>query len=85
MNFHTEHHMYAQVPCYNLRALHEAIKHDLPPTPHGIIEVWQRIAADVQRQAKDPAYVEPVPLPTPTAAGSGSDGVDDDGNADKQQ
>ncbi len=74
------------MPCYNLRALHEAIKHDLPPIPNGIIETWKRIAADVRRQTADPTYVEPVPLPTPTAAGSGNnDGVDDDGNANKKQ
>ena len=30
MNFHTEHHMYAAVPCYHLGKLHRAIAHDLP-------------------------------------------------------
>jgi fatty acid desaturase len=38
--------MYAAVPCYNLAALHEAIKHDLPPTPDGIVAVWQVIAGN---------------------------------------
>jgi len=36
MNYHTEHHMYAAVPCYNLARLHALIKHDLPPCPHGL-------------------------------------------------
>jgi len=29
MNYHTEHHMYAAVPCYNLGKLHALIRHDL--------------------------------------------------------
>jgi len=35
--------MYAAVPCYNLAELHEAIKHDLPPTPDGLVAVWTRM------------------------------------------
>ena len=38
MNFHIEHHMYAAVPCYNLGRLHEAIKHNLPRSPNGLLE-----------------------------------------------
>ena len=45
MNFHIEHHMYAAVPCYRLAQLHQAIRHDLPPTPHGLKAVWQEIHA----------------------------------------
>ena len=30
MNWHTEHHMYAGVPCYNLKKLHHAVAHDMP-------------------------------------------------------
>ncbi|MGY8902743.1 MAG: fatty acid desaturase, partial [Flavobacteriales bacterium] len=26
MNWHTEHHLYAGVPCYNLKKLHQAVK-----------------------------------------------------------
>ena len=44
MNYHIEHHMYANVPCYRLKELHEAIKHDLPPTPDGLWGVWRDIA-----------------------------------------
>jgi fatty acid desaturase len=43
MNFHTEHHMYAAVPCYNLSALHRLVRDDLPPTPHGIVAVWKEV------------------------------------------
>merc|ERR1711972_545885 len=30
MNWHIEHHMFAQVPCYNLGALHKEVAHDMP-------------------------------------------------------
>lgn len=49
MNFHCEHHMYSAVPCYNLEALHAAIKHDCPKPPVGIIAVWREIAECVRR------------------------------------
>ena len=34
MNWHTEHHMYAGVPCYNLPLLAEEIKDDMPEPRH---------------------------------------------------
>lgn len=63
MNFHTEHHMYAAVPCYRLPQLHRLIRHDLPPTRHGLIAVWKEIATIQYRQDKDPGYVHPIALP----------------------
>jgi fatty acid desaturase len=63
MNYHIEHHMYAAVPCYNLKKLHEAIKHDLPPCPNGIIATWQEIAAIQRKQCEDPEYQHAAPLP----------------------
>jgi len=60
MNYHIEHHMYANVPCYNLDRLHQAIKHELPPAPDGIVAVWEVIFDAVQKQKKDPTYVQPV-------------------------
>ena len=59
--------MYAAVPCYNLAALHEAIKHDLPPTPNGLVEMWKLIVSVVRKQASDPSYVQVVALPKPKA------------------
>lgn len=56
MNFHTEHHMYAAVPCYRLGRLHRLIKHDLPPCPRGLISTWREIAAIQRRQEIDPAF-----------------------------
>jgi fatty acid desaturase len=37
MNFHIEHHKYAAVPCYRLGTLHRLIRHDLPPSPRGLL------------------------------------------------
>ena len=71
MNFHIEHHMYANVPCYHLPALHAAIKHDLPPTPHGLAETWRIICEDVRAQAADASWVQPVDLPRARTGGEG--------------
>ena len=56
MNFHTEHHMYAAVPCYNLGKLHRAIKSDLPHCPVGLYESWTEIIAILRQQQVDPTY-----------------------------
>jgi fatty acid desaturase len=63
MNFHTEHHMYAAVPCYRLGRLHQLIKHDLPPCPHGLFATWKEIAAIQKIQKTDPEYQYVAPLP----------------------
>lgn len=65
MNYHTEHHMYAAVPCYRLGALHRLIRHDLPPTPHGIAAVWREISAIKRREAQEPGWVYAPTLPAP--------------------
>jgi fatty acid desaturase len=67
MNYHTEHHMYAAVPCYNLDKLHRLIRHDLPPCADGLVAVWREITAIQARQEKDPAYQHQPTLPRPTA------------------
>ncbi|MBL4576471.1 MAG: fatty acid desaturase [Opitutaceae bacterium] len=56
MNYHTEHHMYASVPCYNLGKLHQCIKHDLPRCPVGLIETWKQIVGILKKQKNDPSY-----------------------------
>ena len=63
MNYHTEHHMYAAVPCYKLGKLHRTIEHDLPPCPVGIIATWKVIAAIQAKQKEDPKYQYVAPLP----------------------
>lgn len=66
MNYHTEHHMYAAVPCYRLGRLHRLIKHDLPPCPHGLIATWREIAEIQAIQKTNPDYQHHAPLPNST-------------------
>jgi len=56
MNYHIEHHMYPTIPCYHLARFHQAIKHDLPPMPNGLIAVWRDILAILRKQEQDPGY-----------------------------
>ena len=57
MNFHTEHHMYAAVPCYNLGKLHKIIRADLPECPRGLYAAWKQILT-IQRRQKDRVSTE---------------------------
>jgi len=57
MQYHLEHHMYPAVPFYNLPALRKAIKHDLPPAPHGLWATWKELLPILRKQRKDPTYV----------------------------
>jgi fatty acid desaturase len=67
MNFHTEHHMYAGVPCYNLGKLHAFIRPDMPICPNGLIAMWVQINGILQRQKVEPTYqYEPEWPPTAT-------------------
>jgi fatty acid desaturase len=63
MNYHTEHHMYAAVPCYNLGRLHRAIAHELPSCPHGLRATWKEIAAIQRIQSEQPGYQHIAQLP----------------------
>ena len=56
MNWHIEHHMYAAVPCYHLKKLHYAIKHELPNCPKGLIETWVEIAYIQYRRTRNDDY-----------------------------
>jgi fatty acid desaturase len=66
MHYHTEHHMYAAVPCYNLAKLHEQIKADLPPISSGLVETWKEIIAILAKQKLDPSYQYVAQLPQPS-------------------
>jgi len=63
MNYHIEHHMYAAVPCYNLKKLHEQIKPDLPPSPVGLVQTWKIIIDLMKKQKADPSYQFVAQLP----------------------
>ena len=65
MNWHLEHHMYAGVPCYNLRKLRKAIEFDLPVAKNAIA-AFREMRATWKRQQSEPGYQYDTPLP-PTA------------------
>lgn len=50
MNYHIEHHMFTMVPYYRLPALHELIKHDLPPPERSIFAAFRRLLPVLRRQ-----------------------------------
>jgi len=57
MNWHTEHHMYAAVPFWKLRRLHEAIAHDCPAPVKGHWRGVRKILALVRAQRENPEFV----------------------------
>ena len=63
MNYHTEHHMYPAVPCYNLGKLHRVIQHEMPTCPRGLLATWHEILVIKKKQAVDPGYQHVPPLP----------------------
>ena len=68
MHYHTEHHMYAAVPCYQLAKLHALIREDLPPSPHGLYATWKQIAGILRQQRQNPAYQYVQELPVRAVA-----------------
>ena len=62
MNWHTEHHMYAGVPCYNLKALAKEIESDMP-TPRSLYGAWREMRATWHRQKTQPDYTFDTPVP----------------------
>ena len=62
MNWHTEHHMFAAVPCYNLGTLHEHVKDDMP-IPRSLTGAWREMRDTWHRQQDDPDYEFTTPIP----------------------
>ena len=75
MNWHTEHHMYAGVPCYNLKKLHEELAADMPE-PRTLLSAWREMREIWQKQKIDPGYQFDTPLP-PTAKSARTDKPDE--------
>lgn len=71
MNWHTEHHMYAGVPCYNLKKLYNEIKDDMPE-PRSHFGAWREMLAIWKQQQTEPDYQFDTPLPS-TAKSSRAD------------
>jgi fatty acid desaturase len=55
MNWHSEHHMFAGVPCYNLKKLYYEIA-DQMPEPRTLIGAWQEMRKTWFRQEEAPDY-----------------------------
>jgi fatty acid desaturase len=68
MNWHLEHHMYAAVPCYNLKRLHRSVAGDMPE-PRTLIGAWREMRETWRRQQIDPSYELDTPVPSPTENG----------------
>jgi fatty acid desaturase len=62
MNWHIEHHMFAGVPCYNLRQLHAAVRDDMP-APRTLLGAWVEMRETWRQQQADPNYQYDAPLP----------------------
>ena len=62
MNWHTEHHMYAGVPCYNLKKLAREIAEDMPE-PRTLLGAWREMREIWERHQTDPSYQFDTPLP----------------------
>ncbi len=68
MNYHVEHHMYAGVPCYNLKKLSRAIAHEMPTCTTGVVNTWVEIAGILKKQKKDPTYQYAPAIPEPAGS-----------------
>ena len=62
MNYHTEHHMFAAIPCYNPKALSGEIAWDMPK-PRTLIEAWREMREAYRKQQDDPSYQYDTPVP----------------------
>ena len=62
MNWHLEHHMFAAVPCYNLKKLHKTVARDMPK-PRTLVESWVEMRNVWKRQQNDPGYAFDTPVP----------------------
>jgi len=62
MNWHTEHHMFAGVPCYRLRQLHQEVAADMPE-PRSLVGAWREMREIWRKQQTDPGYQFDTPLP----------------------
>jgi len=68
MNYHIEHHMYPMVPFWQLPALHEEVKHEMPRPYTGIVDAYREIIPALIRQARDPGYYVKRELPATARA-----------------
>ena len=80
MNWHTEHHMFAGVPCYNLAKMNAAVKDDMPK-PRTLISAWREMRETRRRQEDDPDYQFDTPVPTTAQPAMADTTAETDANA----
>jgi fatty acid desaturase len=76
MNWHTEHHMFAGVPCYNLKKLYLEIA-DQMPEPRTLWGAWQEMRQTWFKQQEDPGYFFDTPVPAIREDNKASKGAED--------
>lgn len=62
MNWHTEHHMFAGVPCYHLKQLHKEVASNMP-RPRSLNEAWREMLDTWKIQQENPEYFHDTPIP----------------------
>jgi fatty acid desaturase len=67
MNYHTEHHMYAAVPFFNLAKLRAAIEKDVPEAHISFTSCLEKLYQIRATQEKDPSFIYVNPLPASAA------------------
>ena len=72
MNWHLEHHMFAAIPCYNLKKLHHAVARDMPE-PRTFFGSWREMRQAWDKQKHDPSYQFDTPLPPPSSDAAAQD------------
>lgn len=68
MNWHIEHHMFAAMPCYHLKAVHKEVAFDMPK-PRTLLGAWREMREIWHRQQSEPDYEFDTPLPESAAVG----------------
>ena len=56
MQDHIEHHIFPQVPFYNLPKLHELVKDQMPKPNKSFIDALIEMIPAIIKQSKDPKY-----------------------------
>ena len=62
MNWHLEHHMFAGVPCYNLKKLHKIVSDEMPK-PRTLFGAWKEMRDTWKKQQINPDYEFDTPVP----------------------
>ena len=56
--------MFASIPCYNLKKLHQACAGGMP-TPRTLVGAWREMRQTLHKQQEEPTYQYDTPVPTP--------------------